>query len=318
MESMPLSRAVRRREALALLTGAAVAAPASFLPRGGFALELAPADPSALNLGVGIDDASRVTVPMSIAGQGPFTFLVDTASQRTVIAAELAGQLGLAEGPTVTVHTLSGAVDVGTAILPKFEIEGRGLAPKAAPKFAQRHIGAMGMLGLDALRSQRVVLNLRDASMAINAEPVVAPDWEGDTILGTARSRLGQLILTNAGLGLNDDSISVIIDTGAQFSVGNDALRRFILRAGGLGDVQKMDLYSVTGTTTVADYIVVRQLRVGGMVIRNLPVAFADVHPLRQLGLNREPALLLGMDALRQFDQIGLNFSRRTVTFYWS
>lgn len=278
----------------------------------------APIDPKGASRDLEFDSAARVTVPISIDGKGPFTFILDTASERTVIASELAEYLQLERGPAVTVHTVSGQVTSNTVLLPKFEIEGRRLAPKAAPHFARRNIGAMGIVGLDALRSQQIVLDFRRATMMINAEPAVAPDWYGETILVTARSRLGQLVMTNAGIGPDDDSIWVVIDTGAQFSIGNEALRQFLRRGSGLGDRQTMDLISVTGEATPADYTVVRRLRIGGLMIDRLPIAFADVHPFRQFGLVRQRALLLGMDVLKRFDQIGLNFTKRTVRFFWS
>ncbi|MGE3477373.1 MAG: aspartyl protease family protein [Rhodospirillaceae bacterium] len=296
---------VTRRQVMALFGGSVCAWPAR-------------SQDQTHRLDVGFDSAARVTVPVSIGGKGPFPFIVDTASERTVIASELAEYLQLAKGRKVQVHTVSGPVISETLLLPKFEIDGLAQAPKAAPHFAQRNIGAMGIVGLDVLKSQRIVLDFRRATVAMNAEPSPAPNWEGESILVTARSRLGQLVLTNAGLGPEDESIWVVIDTGAQFSIGNETLRRFVMRERGLGQRQKMDLISVSGEKMEADYIVVRRLRIGGMIISQLPIAFADVHPFRRFGLMRERALLLGMDVLRQFDQIGLNFANRTVRFFWS
>ena len=278
----------------------------------------AAVDAEVLNRDLELDSTARVTVPISINSKGPFVFVLDTASERTVISSELAEYLQLERGPVVAVHTVTGRVISDTVHLPKFEIEGHRLAPMAAPHFARRDIGAMGIVGLDVLRSQRIVLDFRRAAMIINADPAIAPDWYGETILVAARSRLGQLVMTNAGIGPDDDSIWVVIDTGAQVSIGNEALRRFLQRGSGLGNRQTMDLISVTGDSTSADYTVVRQLRVGGLMINQLPIAFADIHPFRQFGLVRERALLLGMDVLKQFDQIGLDFAKRTVRFFWS
>lgn len=319
--SMPFPRAATRRGALELLFGSACAGSVIFSwgrVQARDASADAVADPAALNRDIAFDGAARVTVPIFIDGKGPFIFILDTASERTVIASELAEYLQLESGPAVQVHTVSGRVTSGTVLLPKFEIEGRRLAPKAAPHFTRRNIGAMGIVGLDVLRSQRVVLDFRRSAMMINAEPVVAQDWSGETILVTAQSKLGQLVMTNAGIGSDDESIWVVIDTGAQFSIGNEALRQFLLRGGRLGDRQTMDLISVTGDSMPADYTVVQQLRIGGLTISNLPVAFANAHPFRQFGLVRQRALLLGMDVLRRFDQIGLNFAKRTVRFFWS
>jgi hypothetical protein len=274
--------------------------------------------PDALERGLEFDDSARVTVPISVAGRGPFTFVVDTGSERTVIASELANDLQLEKGPAVEVHTISGRVTSDTVLLPGFEIAGRRLEAKAAPHFAQRNIGAMGIVGLDVLRSQRVVFDFRRGAMMIDREPVAPQDWSGETIVVTARSKLGQLVMTNAGIGPADDSIWVVIDTGAQFSIGNEALRRFLFRGSRRFDRRTIDLTGVTGETVPADYLVVPQLRVGELMINRLPIAFADVHPFRQLELVRQRALLLGMDVLKYFDQIGLNFAKRTVSFFWS
>ena len=46
-----------------------------------------------------------------------------------------------------------------------------------------------------------------------------------------------------------------------------------------------------------------------------LPVAFADAHIFKQLKLDKKPALLLGMNAMRAFDQISIDFAAKKVKF---
>ena len=65
----------------------------------------------------------------------------------------------------------------------------------------------------------------------------------------------------------------------------------------------------------MADYTQAKQVRLGGIRITNLPVAFAEVHPFKALDLNDRPALLLGMDALRLFDRVSVDFANRKVRF---
>ena len=45
----------------------------------------------------------------------------------------------------------------------------------------------------------------------------------------------------------------------------------------------------------------------------NLPIAFADVQPFRQLRLMNRPAILLGMDALQMFERASFDFATRRV-----
>ena len=52
------------------------------------------------------DLSMRMTVPVTIEGRGPFQFVVDTGSDRTVVSQELATLLKLAIGETVTMHSI--------------------------------------------------------------------------------------------------------------------------------------------------------------------------------------------------------------------
>jgi hypothetical protein len=70
---------------------------------------------------------------------------------------------------------------------------------------------------------------------------------------------------------------------------------------------------SITGGQIQAEYSFARRLRIGGVDINNMPIAFADVHPFRQLGLIDRPAILLGMDALQLFDRVSVDFANRRV-----
>jgi hypothetical protein len=46
-----------------------------------------------------------------------------------------------------------------------------------------------------------------------------------------------------------------------------------------------------------------------------LPVAFANAHVFRKLGLEERPALLLGMNAMKAFDRISIDFASKKVRF---
>jgi hypothetical protein len=44
-------------------------------------------------------------------------------------------------------------------------------------------------------------------------------------------------------------------------------------------------------------------------------VAFADAHPFKRFGLLDRPAMLLGMDTLRVFHRVSVDFAQRKVRF---
>ncbi|MFD2499649.1 hypothetical protein ACFSTI_13520 [Rhizorhabdus histidinilytica] len=46
-----------------------------------------------------------------------------------------------------------------------------------------------------------------------------------------------------------------------------------------------------------------------------MPIAFADAQIFHRLGLDNRPSVLLGMDALRLFDRVSIDFANRNVRF---
>ena len=58
-----------------------------------------------------------------------------------------------------------------------------------------------------------------------------------------------------------------------------------------------------------------RDITIGGVTISDLPVTFADNFAFKALKLDRKPAILLGMDALKLFDRVMVDFSNRRVGF---
>jgi predicted aspartyl protease len=277
---------------------------------------VAPAAPvldeqSAETLDYGTDANMRMTVPVNISGHGPYNFIVDTGSERTVISSELARSLDLGPGRTVTVHSMTEVSQIPTVIVPRLRIGQRTMDDIHAPALSRRNLGAPGILGVDTLQTQRVVFDFDRQEMTVMPSRRVDPHWPEGTIVVTARSRFGRLMLIDADV--DGQRVYVIVDTGAQITVGNNALRRALDRRHRLGAMAQVHGISVTGGEFTADYTLARMIRIGGANIANLPIAFADVHPFRQLQLIDRPAILLGMDALQLFDRVSVDFANRRV-----
>ena len=62
-----------------------------------------------------------------------------------------------------------------------------------------------------------------------------------------------------------------------------------------------------------AGYTQVPQVKIGSVMFENLPVAFSASAPFKQFGLEDRPAILLGMDALRLFRRVHIDFANREV-----
>ena len=171
-------------------------------------------------------------------------------------------------------------------------------------------LGGDGLVGIDALVKQRLMMDfdkhlikVEDASKPMRISP-------GDIVI-TARRQRGQLILTEVqASGLNLDAI---IDTGSEITIGNMALRDKLIRK--RAKIYEVEAIGVTGVSTKLQLARVDELRLGKVLLRDVPIAFADVPPFKLFGLANEPSLLLGTDILENFRRVSLDFRARKVRF---
>lgn len=259
------------------------------------------------------DHADRMTVPVSVSGRGPYRFLVDTGSERTVISRELAQKLRLTTGRSAILHSVMGANDVDTVHIPDLKVSSNVITVNNAPALGESNIGADGMLGIDSLRSQRVLFDFKAGTMSITPSNAPVERLDGETIVVRARSRSGRLIFTEARVA--GRKVNVIVDTGSEVSLANLAFHRALTRRGvdTLPDVVTIE--SVTGEKMSARVTRLPELEIGGIKLQDLSIAFADAHIFRQLGLDDKPALLLGMNAMKAFDRISIDFAAKKVRF---
>jgi predicted aspartyl protease len=274
------------------------------------ALPSPPSSPEKLALSD--DGASRLTIPVTINGQGPFPFIIDTGADRTVISRELAATLNLPSGPHVSMHDSAGVEDEETAVIERLDVGKRSIANVNAPLLAERDLGAMGMLGIDSLRDQHVVMDFKAREMS--SSPSHEERYDPNLIVVKGRSRFGQLVLVDAIV--RGVRVWVILDSGAQSSVGNLALRKLLTR----NDVQHgqypiTNIISVTGHATPAEMQDIPEAHIGGLTIRNMPLVFAQLHTFDRFGLTDKPAMLLGMDVLSTCRRVTVDFKRREATF---
>lgn len=262
---------------------------------------------------LGTDHADRMTVPVSVGGMGPYQFLVDTGSERTVISRELASRLRLSSGRSAILHSVMGANNIDTVHIPRLQVSSNTISVVDAPALGASNIGADGMLGIDSLRSQRVLFDFKAKTMSITPANQPLERLDGDTIVVRARSRGGRLIFTQAKI--DGRRVSVIVDTGSQVTIANMALQKLLTRKGHALLPETVTIESVTGEQMSAHITRVAQIELGGVNLTDLSVAFADAHIFRQLDLDDRPALLLGMNAMKAFDRISIDFAAKKVRF---
>ncbi|WP_114228524.1 MULTISPECIES: aspartyl protease family protein [Sphingomonas] len=254
---------------------------------------------------------TRLSVEVRVNDRGPYRFIVDSGADSSVIGAGLARQLELPLGTPITLHGMTasavvdrvrvGALTVGTTTVHDLQL----------PALSENDLGGAGIIGLDALVEQRLLMDLDRRLIKVEDARIPVRSFPGEIVV-TARRRRGQLIMT--GVRADSQRLDAIIDTGSEVSIGNVALRDKLIR-NKRARFETLDMIGVTGVSMKIELAIVGELEIGPILLREVPIAFVDAPPFKLFGLADQPALLLGTDLMEKFRRISLDFRARKVRF---
>ena len=324
----------RRRVAQTLVLGGLAAACATPRPPeplvsinlAGVQPPLPPAD-QPTRLETAFDEARRMTVPVYLGRRGPFQFVVDTGANRTVVGAETATACSLLADGSTPVHGIAGVQPATLVKVPRLRVGQVQSQNLSLPVLPRSSLGADGLLGIDVLKGRRIRLNFARNTFEVGPSGKGAavnmlgggggtriPDREAG-ITVPAQYRSGQLVIFDADV--DGVPVRAFLDSGAQVTCGNDVLRKVLLeQRPGLKDrMTETQLISATGQTSPATLAALPRLRLGGMALNNIRAAFAPLHIFSLWDLDDRPAILVGVDVLRHFEEVSLAFGRKEVTF---
>lgn len=270
--------------------------------------EIAPDDSEIFDARV--DRHARLTVPVHVEGNGPFQFIIDTGSQRTVLANTLAQQLALEAGPEMRIVGIVQAAIVPSAHVETIDLGRLRLSRVQVPLLQRGDMDADGILGTDSLQDQRVLIDFERKRIEVGDADDLGGN-RGYEIVVRARKQSGQLIVTNARI--DGVKVAMVFDTGAELSVGNRALQTALGKRG--SHFREVQVTSVTGHSTVAQVGTARKLDLRDIIITNPFMAFTDSPAFSELGLQDRPALFLGMREMRMFKRVAIDFGSRRVLF---
>jgi len=276
-----------------------------------------PPDPDSqpAEMDAGRDSFDRMTIEVRIGAAGPFDFVVDTGADRSVLAAELAAELGLPEGPPVLVHGITGSQMTPTVQAPPLDLGAVRLPGLDMPVLPRGQLGADGLLGVDALQKRRLVMDFRNRRLEIQPTSRARdPAPSGRETYVSARSRIGRLTLIDAvadGVG-----VTAFIDSGGGVSIGNPALAAAVRARGGWrSSADEVRMFGVTSESLAGEFRVLDTLRLGDLQFTDVPLVIGDLPVFQMWGMESRPTLLLGIDVLRLFSRVELDYGRRRMLF---
>lgn len=254
---------------------------------------------------------SRMTVAVEVNGRGPYRFVVDSGADTSVVGARVAAALALPAGTPVLLNGMTERSVVPRVLVDELKLGDSRFTNLKLPVLREGDLGGDGMIGIDALVEQRLMLDFEKRTITVQDATRPMPRFDGEIVV-VARRRRGQLILTQ--VEAEHKPIEAVIDTGSEITIGNMALRDKLFRRRP-NDLTKVAVTGVTGVTVDLELTVISELRLGPVLLRDVPIAFAEVPPFAVFGLSDKPALLLGTDLMETFRRVSLDFRARKVRF---
>ena len=255
------------------------------------------------------DKIGRIWAPVLINGRGPFRLVLDTGASRSAITARVAQDLGITPDPTrpVILHGVTGNMTVPTVSVESFAVGDVILTPATLPILADALGGADGVLGTEGFAGKRLYIDFRHDLITITnsrgerprADFVAVPLERSLTGLLTIRAQVGGV------------RVQIIIDTGGQATIGNDALRAELVRRRAQGISSSVT--DVTDTTQDAESFPSPPINFGSIHIQGARITYGDMHIFAHWHLTHEPALLIGMDVLGLLEVFIIDYRRHEL-----
>ena len=288
------------------------------LPLGGLGSAITgPPEQDAMPINAATDAASHLMVDVHIDGKGPYHFVVDTGADRTILASEVAVELGLSHGQEVILKGVVRAVLTETVSIRTMTFGSITKRHLMVPTLARSLLDADGYLGLDFLDGHRVTFDFKNHLLQVS-EPRArySANWvrENEARIPASGSS-GHLQALDCMV--DGTPATAFIDSGAEVSAANEPLLAALARRNpSFGDMGSIHLIDITGGEITGKIAVVNKIRLSAaLTFTDCPLVIADFLVFDAWGLRRHPALLIGMNLLRQFGRVSIDYGLREIRF---
>jgi len=250
------------------------------------------------------DRIGRIWAPVLIDGKGPFRLVLDTGANHSAVIPSTATALG-SPGATnaIVVTGFTGSAVVPQISVSRMEVGDLLFGPTTLPVVPDVFGGAQGVLGNEGLAGKRIFADFSHDQLEI-ASSHGDPAHIGFTVV-QLRVVEGGLLIADARVG--GIRCKAIIDTGAQGTVGNVALREALMRHPPK-DAKRAQITGVTLDVQSGENLAAPQIEMGGLTINGVHITFGDMYLFEHWHMTDRPVLLLGMDLLGSFDVLVIDY----------
>ncbi len=244
------------------------------------------------------DRIGRIWAPVLINGKGPFRLVLDTGASHSAIIARVADRLGIDARASETV-LLRGFT--GSAVVHKIHVERMEVGELLT-------LSTDLLLGREALFDKRILADFGRDRLIISRSHQERARPGFTTV--PLKLILGGLLATDVRVG--PIHARAIIDTGAQRTIGNLALRDALMRHRDR-KLTTEDIIGVTLDMQRGENVATPPIAFGTLLIRGGSVTFGDMYLFEHWKLTREPTLMIGMDVLGLLDVLIVDYRMREL-----
>ena len=270
-----------------------------------------PGQTPIITLQTWVDLYGRPTANVMLNGRGPYKFVVDTGSNTTVLSTRVARLLELPALPERLVHGVTGSMMSRFARLGRVQTgrsvtENLSVAVLDAPAFEALD----GILGMDMFADRRIRFNFTRQTVDFDG-----PSRGAARLPIRASVRLRQGLLIEADGRVGGVRARSVLDTGCDTTIINTALLeairspRVMRRRGAVAP----QIIGVTNQEMGGVWANLPAVELIGLKISRLTVVAADAPVFKLWGLDKTPAMLVGMDILSQVETLIIDYGRREV-----
>jgi predicted aspartyl protease len=255
------------------------------------------------------DQIGRIWAPVWINGKGPFRLVLDTGANRSGVTAQVAELLGipLNQSPPVLLRGVNGIVTVPTIRVDSMTVGDLTLSPATLPIVTDAMGGAQGVLATDEFTDQRISIDFKHDRIDIRHSRNERARYDFVTI-PLERSETGLLVFHALVGGLRAQAI---IDTGAQRTIGNLAMRDALVRRHEQG--YSVQIFDVTAEAQSGESYPSPPITLDSIRVLDARITYGDMHIFGHWHLTKKPALLIGMDVLGLLDTFIIDYRRHEL-----
>ena len=260
------------------------------------------------------DRIGRIAAPVIINGQGPFRLILDTGASQSVITKRVVDKLGLVLTPEsrLILHGVTGSLAVPAVRLDTLETGDLIQRDLKVAVLGSVMGGADGILGVQGFEGLRVTVDFSDDEITIVRSRGQRARMHEGTIPATLR--FGRLLVVDGHVGRI--RVKAVIDTGAEVTLGNLALRDALVKRGRFrNEPDDAFVIGLNDATQSGRFLRSPRIQLGDANIDDLHIIFGDIHVFRLWELEEEPAILVGMDVLGALERLVIDYRREEIQF---